>query len=337
MVQAAPGSKNGSTGRLNEAGLRAVFDKFDVDKSGSVDTAEMTKMVKQLKLDLSAAQIKQLMVEADPDKSGSIEYSEFVAVLKRQLEAGGGGGLSNVVTEASSAFGWLNPLSWFASDEPAAPPAAATPSKGTAAKAKAASAAKALAPSSSLSHSAAKQPAPAAGPPSAAPTSQRARSASPGSKRKGAAPKAAATPKAATPKGAASKAATPKGKASGGGKGSKGVKSKAQSERRGLVAPATPGQQAMRDAYRDAVISRGSPSSVGGRSSPGSLKPQRIKVTQAAVREEYMRQAQQIRNDGGWAHAESSGEHSRATRVPLACLLCLHLPIAMLPVPRILT
>ena len=45
------------------------------------------------------------MREADPDRSGSIEFKEFATTLKRQLRDGGG--LADVVTEASSALGWL--------------------------------------------------------------------------------------------------------------------------------------------------------------------------------------------------------------------------------------
>ena len=70
--------------------LRVVFDKFDVDKSGCVSTDEMTQMVKSLKLNLTASDIKQLMKDADPDGSGSIEFEEFASVLKAQLKAGKG-------------------------------------------------------------------------------------------------------------------------------------------------------------------------------------------------------------------------------------------------------
>ena len=40
-----------STGRLNEVGLKAVFNKFDVDNSGAVDANEMASMIKMLKLE----------------------------------------------------------------------------------------------------------------------------------------------------------------------------------------------------------------------------------------------------------------------------------------------
>ena len=92
--------------------LRPVFDKFDVDHSGSVSTSEMGKMLSQIGMHKSPEELKQLMVEADPDGSGEIDFNEFVAVLSKQMKDGGGG-LFSVFTGASSLFGFLNPLSWF--------------------------------------------------------------------------------------------------------------------------------------------------------------------------------------------------------------------------------
>ena len=103
---------------MSSSRLRMVFDRFDTDGSGAVSIDEMTAMVQSLKLDMKPAELKQLIAEADPDNSGQIEYEEFVSVLRNQL-AGGKGGLAAVVTEASSAWGFLNPLTWFAADEPA--------------------------------------------------------------------------------------------------------------------------------------------------------------------------------------------------------------------------
>ena len=124
----APSNAAG-TAALN-ANLRAVFDKFDTDGSGAVSSAEMTAMVEALNLKLSAADITNLMQQADPDGSGDIEFEEFKLVMKQQLKAGGGG-LSSVVTEASNAFGWMNPLSWFGPEYPDTMAPAAAPVKTT--------------------------------------------------------------------------------------------------------------------------------------------------------------------------------------------------------------
>ena len=100
--------------------LRKVFNTFDENGSGTVDTDEMTKMVRKLNLNMSAADISALMKEADPDGSGEIDFYEFSAALRKQLKEGKGG-LGAVVSEGGGAFGWLNPLSWFGGEEAAAP------------------------------------------------------------------------------------------------------------------------------------------------------------------------------------------------------------------------
>jgi hypothetical protein len=104
--------------------LRVAFDKFDADGSGAVSMQEMGKLVKALKMEVTPAQLKELMKEADPDGSGDINFDEFVAALQRQMK-GGGGGLANVFNAAGDAFGWLNPLSWFGAPEPTPAPAPA--------------------------------------------------------------------------------------------------------------------------------------------------------------------------------------------------------------------
>ena len=85
--------------------LRKVFDKFDADGSGAVSTDEMAAMLKTLKIKYPPGKIERLMKEADPDGSGQIEYEEYALVLQKQLKEGGG--LADVVTEASTAFGWV--------------------------------------------------------------------------------------------------------------------------------------------------------------------------------------------------------------------------------------
>ena len=104
------------------AKLRPIFDRFDLDGSGSVSTDEMGKMVRALKMDMSPEQLDQLMKDADPDGSGEIDFDEFVVVLRQQLKDGHGG-LGSVFTGASSLLGFLNPFSWFApaAAEPPAP------------------------------------------------------------------------------------------------------------------------------------------------------------------------------------------------------------------------
>lgn len=115
-TKASGGAKKPMTEEELRAKLRPLFDKFDVDSSGSISTSEMTGILSKLKIKMTAQQIETMMKEADPDGSGEIDFEEFVTVLKKQMEAGGQ--LATVVEEASSLLGFLNPFNWFKSKEP---------------------------------------------------------------------------------------------------------------------------------------------------------------------------------------------------------------------------
>ena len=56
--------------------LRAVFNAFDKDKSGTVNTDELRVMCVKLKIELSDAELDRMMKEADPDGSGEIDFGE---------------------------------------------------------------------------------------------------------------------------------------------------------------------------------------------------------------------------------------------------------------------
>ena len=69
--------------------MRVVFDSFDHDKSGHVDTDELRTICERLKIDLQPGEIERMMKEADPDGSGHIDFGEFVVTLGDQLKKGG--------------------------------------------------------------------------------------------------------------------------------------------------------------------------------------------------------------------------------------------------------
>lgn len=52
--------------------LKPVFSKFDADKSGSISTQEMGKIVKAIGIEMSADDINRMMKDADPDGSGEV-------------------------------------------------------------------------------------------------------------------------------------------------------------------------------------------------------------------------------------------------------------------------
>jgi hypothetical protein len=107
--------------------LRQVFDRFDKDGSGAVSIEEMEDMLKTLKLNFPSDKLRKLMRDADPDGSGQIEFKEFSSALRKQIREGGA--LADVVSEASTAFGWLNPASWFTGEEESEPAAASSPTR----------------------------------------------------------------------------------------------------------------------------------------------------------------------------------------------------------------
>ena len=85
--------------------LRPVFNKFDIDGSGSISTEELGRACKEIGLSLSPAHLDQMMKDADPNGNGTVDYEEFQIVLKKQM--GSGGRFAQMVA------GFLNPLSWF--------------------------------------------------------------------------------------------------------------------------------------------------------------------------------------------------------------------------------
>lgn len=57
--------------------LKEVFDRYDRDKSGSIDIDELTDMCTELGAKVTEEQAKQLMKELDQDGNGTIEFGEF--------------------------------------------------------------------------------------------------------------------------------------------------------------------------------------------------------------------------------------------------------------------
>jgi len=69
--------------------MRVVFDTFDHDKSGHIDTGELRAICERLEMDLKPGELEKMMKEADPDGSGHIDFGEFVVTVGDQLKKGG--------------------------------------------------------------------------------------------------------------------------------------------------------------------------------------------------------------------------------------------------------
>lgn len=62
--------------------FRKVFDHFDVDGSGTIDTEELQEVFKAMgQTDVSEEQILELMSHVDDDKSGEIDFDEFLMLM----------------------------------------------------------------------------------------------------------------------------------------------------------------------------------------------------------------------------------------------------------------
>ncbi|KAH8071809.1 choline transmembrane transporter [Aureococcus anophagefferens] len=67
--------------------LRAKFDEYDADKSGSIEAPELSKLLSQLTgSEPSNAELKKMMTAVDTDGSGAIGFDEFQTIHKRALD-----------------------------------------------------------------------------------------------------------------------------------------------------------------------------------------------------------------------------------------------------------
>jgi hypothetical protein len=57
------------------------------DHSGSIETAELKKVIEKCGLEVSDAQVREMIKEADTDGSGTLEFDEFLGLMWR-LQSG---------------------------------------------------------------------------------------------------------------------------------------------------------------------------------------------------------------------------------------------------------
>jgi plastin-1 len=72
------------------AEFKAVFGSFDKDGSGKIDLAELTGVLKELKMYKNDEETKKLLAEVDKDKGGTIDFNEFLDVCLAIKEGKGG-------------------------------------------------------------------------------------------------------------------------------------------------------------------------------------------------------------------------------------------------------
>eukprot|EP00892_Ulva_mutabilis_P007631 jgi/Ulvmu1/523/UM001_0531.1 len=68
-----------------KAQLKICFDLMDADGSGSIDADELSDAFELLGINLTRAEIQDLLDEVDRDGSGSCEYIEYVEIMTKSL------------------------------------------------------------------------------------------------------------------------------------------------------------------------------------------------------------------------------------------------------------
>ena len=63
--------------------LKAAFDSFDTDNSGSMSTSELGVLMRRMGYEPSDDELKKLLAEVDADGSGEIDFDEFVVLIKK--------------------------------------------------------------------------------------------------------------------------------------------------------------------------------------------------------------------------------------------------------------
>merc|ERR1719453_747951 len=63
--------------------LTRVFERFDKDRSGSIDTEELYRALKYMELNIGRSVCTALLADMDEDKSGTVDLDEFVRFFDR--------------------------------------------------------------------------------------------------------------------------------------------------------------------------------------------------------------------------------------------------------------
>eukprot|EP01104_Vermistella_antarctica_P017308 TRINITY_DN610_c0_g1_i1.p1 TRINITY_DN610_c0_g1~~TRINITY_DN610_c0_g1_i1.p1 ORF type:complete len:111 (+),score=28.25 TRINITY_DN610_c0_g1_i1:135-467(+) len=60
---------------------KRTFDKFDLNKDGKLNSAELTLMLREYHVDESDSEVKKMIEEVDYDTNGTIECEEFLQLM----------------------------------------------------------------------------------------------------------------------------------------------------------------------------------------------------------------------------------------------------------------
>ncbi|PKU83955.1 Caltractin [Dendrobium catenatum] len=66
--------------------IKAAFELFDTDGSGTIDAKELNIAMRALGFEISDEQIDEMITEVDKDGSGTIEFDEFLCMMTEKIE-----------------------------------------------------------------------------------------------------------------------------------------------------------------------------------------------------------------------------------------------------------
>jgi Ca2+-binding EF-hand superfamily protein len=77
--------------QLTEAKLQALqaqFDQFDVDRSGFIDSTELTDLLRALGFNPPRHRVEDIINDYDTDNNGNLSFGEFVEVWAMYCQEG---------------------------------------------------------------------------------------------------------------------------------------------------------------------------------------------------------------------------------------------------------
>merc|ERR1712046_326360 len=82
--------------------FREAFELFDTDKSGMIDSTELSFAMKALGFNPSKKEVKEMLTDIDDDGNGTIEFGEFVGLLSGKMAA------KDPQEECKKGFDWFD-------------------------------------------------------------------------------------------------------------------------------------------------------------------------------------------------------------------------------------
>ena len=73
---------NISKNKENE--YKSIFDKYDYNKDGIVNSSELANILKAIDIDASSQEIKEILEEIELEENGEIDFDSFINIVNRR-------------------------------------------------------------------------------------------------------------------------------------------------------------------------------------------------------------------------------------------------------------